>query len=78
MWGKEKSIILIKLKVFSLFQESRGTADQSSLEGALFRRQQQHMVNVISVKIKLDQLLAGHSSFFSLRVSQADEFWKSY
>lgn len=65
MWGKEKSIILIKLKISSLFQESRGTADQSSLEGALFRMQQQHMVNVISVKIKLDQCLAtGRSQLF--------------
>lgn len=65
MWGKEKSIILIKLKISSLFQESRGTADQSSLEGALFRMQQQHMVNVISVKIKRDQCLAtGRSQLF--------------
>lgn len=47
-------MLLIKLQVSSLSQEGRGTADQSILEGALFRRRQ-HMVNVTSVKIKLDQ-----------------------
>ena len=63
-------MILVKLKRSSLSQESRGTADQSSLEGALFRRRQWHMVNVIFVKIKFDRRLVDHSSSSSLRVSQ--------
>lgn len=70
-------MILIKLKIFPLPQDSRGAADQSRPEGALFtRRWRWHVLNVISVKVKLDLRLAGHSSF-SLRVSRADELWKS-
>lgn len=50
-------MLLIKLKISSLSQGSRGTAGQSSLEGALFGRRR-HTVNVISRKIKLAQRLA--------------------